>query len=256
MPDTAFAQFDFDLGQAVIEQLLAHFNSLAIGPLKTNVLRQMRDEPGVYQLFLERELVYVGKADRNVRKRLKDHLWKLSGRLNLNPDDLGFKALYIHRNWAPSVHESILINEYRRRGESEWNASGFGNNDPGRRRDHTDTESSHFDSRFPIDPDYAPGNVDGRAYKALELLLLLKKELPYIFRFETRNRKNYRAGSPKYNTLDVTIARDGMTTRHLLQQVVEAFPVGWQATFLPGRLILYEESVEYPHAIAVIRRRP
>lgn len=254
MPATAFAQFDFDLGLAVIEQLLSHFDSLVVAPLKQDVLRQVRDEPGVYQLFLHRKLVYVGKADRNVRKRLKDHLWKLSGRCNLDIEDLGFKALYIHRNWAPSVHETILIEEYRRRGESDWNASGFGNNDPGRRRDHTITEATHFDSRFPIDPAYRPENIGEGTHNALEFLLLLKKELPYIFRFETKNRKNFRSGSPKYNSLNVSIRREGMTTQWLIQQVVDAFPAGWQATFLPGRLILYEESSEYPHAIAMIRR--
>lgn len=254
MPARPYAQFDFDLGKAVIEQLLSHFDSLVIGRLKSSMLGDMRDEPGVYQLFLENRLVYVGKADRNVRKRLGEHLWKLSGRLNLNADALGFKALYIHRNWAPSVHESILIEEYRRRGQSEWNASGFGNNDPGRRRDHTVTETGHFDSRFPIDPDYSPDDVSAGHHNTLELLLLLKRQLPYIFRFETKYRKNYRKGSPKYNSLGVVISRDGMTARRLLQQVIDALPEGWQATFLPGRLILYEESTDYPHAIATIRR--
>ena len=45
-----------------------------------------------------------------------------------------------------------------------------------------------------------------------------------------------------------------MTTRQLIQEILDSFPEGWQATFLLGRLILYEEHEEYPHAIATVRR--
>ena len=214
----------------------------------------MKGGPGVYQLFLGETLVYVGKADRNVAKRLKQHLWKLSGRSHVSVEELGFKALYIHRNWAPSVHESVLIEVYRGRGESEWNTSGFGNNDPGRRRDQTVTEATHFDSRYPIDPAFVPELIQAADHNALQLLLRLKKSLPYIFRFETKYRKKYQQGSPKYNGLVVRVPRNGMTTRQLIQEILDSFPEGWQATFLLGRLILYEEHEEYPHAIATVRR--
>jgi hypothetical protein len=79
----------------------------------------------------------------------------------------------------------------------------------------------------------------------------MKDALPFIFRYEATH---YRTGSPKYNERTVTIPRTGMNITELLTQIVNSFPDGWQATFFPGRVIMYEEHREYTHATKVIRK--
>lgn len=251
MPEKPFAPFDFDLGQAVTSQLVTAFGALSIGELNRSVLASVSPLPGVYQLFLDDTLMYVGKAEKSVAERLEEHRWNLSGRKNISGDALGFKALYIHKNWAPSAHEDVLIRHFRAEGSCEWNLTGLGNHDPGRNREDTITEDSHFDGMYPINEHFRPEGFPADSYPALQLLLKLKQSLPYIFRYES---DSYRTGSPKYNHISVTLPSGDMTACEILAVVVQAFPQGWQATFLPGRAILYEEDRNYAHAIKIIRR--
>ncbi len=56
-------------------------------------------EDGIYQLLLKDRIVYVWKAP-DVRKRLDQHLRKLSGRKKLKMADVNFRCLLMHRNWS------------------------------------------------------------------------------------------------------------------------------------------------------------
>lgn len=246
------AHFDFDLGQAVTSQLVNSFTELSKGNLTPEVLARLSHLPGVYQLYLDDTLMYVGKADKSVAERLEEHRWNLSGRKNVSGETLGFKALYIHKNWAPSAHEDVLIRYFRAEGACEWNLTGLGNHDPGRNREDTTTEESHFDGMYPINEHFRPEGLPADSYPALKLLLLLKKSLPYIFRYEAKS--SYRTGSPKYNHIIVNLPSEGMTACEIFGAIIDSFPDGWQATFLPGRAILYEERRDYAHAIKTIRR--
>lgn len=246
-----YARFDFDLAAAVTEQLIAGFDALAVGPLIQSIISEIDPEQGVYQLYLSDRLMYAGKADDSLPKRLEEHRWNLSGRKNIDMGQLGFKGLIIHRNWGPSVHEGILIRHYRDQNLCEWNLTGIGNHDPGRNREDTVTQEEHFDTMFPIKEDFVPNGVAARPWNALELLLQMKGALPFTFRYEATH---YRTGSAKYNNLTVTVPREGMTVTELLTLIVETFPDGWQATFFPGRAILYEERRDYTHATKAIRK--
>jgi hypothetical protein len=250
-PQKPYARFDFDLAAAVTEQLIAAFDGLAVGPLIQSLINEIDTEQGVYQLYLGNRLMYAGKADDSLPKRLGEHRWNLSGRKNIDMGQLGFKGLIIHKNWATSVHESILIRHYREKGFCEWNLTGIGNHDPGRNRENTVTPEEHFDTMYPIKEDFVPDGIDARDWNARELLIQMKDALPFIFRYEATH---YRTGSPKYNERTVTIPRTGMNITELLTQIVNSFPDGWQATFFPGRVIMYEESGEYTHATKVIRK--
>jgi len=188
-----YGRFDFDLAAAVTDQLIAAFDVLAVGPLIGSIINQIDPEQGVYQLFLGTRLMYAGKAEVPLPKRLEEHRWNLSGRNNVNMGELGFKALVIHRNWAPSVHEDILIRHFRSQGACEWNLTGIGNHDPGRNREDTVTPEEHFDVMYPIKEDFVPEGIPARDdWKALELLIQMKESLPFIFRYEA---KHYRKGS-------------------------------------------------------------
>ena len=63
-----------------------------MGPLERSLINQIDPEQGVYQLFLGNRLVYAGKAEVPLPKRLEEHRWNLSGRRNINMGELGFKV--------------------------------------------------------------------------------------------------------------------------------------------------------------------
>lgn len=69
----------------------------------------------------------VGKAEQ-LKKRLGEHRFKISGRRNIEAPEMGYKCLFIHRNWTALAPEDSLIRHYRAAGEGEcaWNGNGFG----------------------------------------------------------------------------------------------------------------------------------
>ncbi len=104
---------------------------------------------------------------------------------------IGFKAMYIHRNWTPWMHEQALIQHYG--GRCSWNGSSFGSNDPGRKRDKTEQPMDGFDRMFPVNPDLATSIAAGQ-YNAGELAILLKAICQCLFQVCPR-RKSEEAAS-------------------------------------------------------------
>jgi hypothetical protein len=54
----------------------------------------------------------------------------------------------------------------------------------------------------------------------------------------------------------VQISDGPITTRNALIGILAALPIGWQATILPNRVILYKEEKAYREQIEVLRRAP
>lgn len=231
------ADFDFDMPRAILEQLAEAFRKLPVGKLDLATLSGVADRQGVYQLYVCNKLVYLGKADSDLKSRLTRHFYTLKGRAGLKIEDCGFKGLYLHDNWAASLHEANMLRLYR--GEAAWNNSGFGSNDPGRNRDTTEYPDDAFDVVYPIDLD-VPTSLKAGDYDLWQLLGALKDDAPYVFRFETGPTR----GKPHadYAKLLVNLPRDGMTFREVLLAVCKKLPKGWQATAIPSRVILYKET--------------
>jgi Uri superfamily endonuclease len=204
-------------------------------------LRSVTNGKGVYQLFHKGELVYVGKAEGQLRSRLERHRAALQGRLNISVADMGFKALRVHKNWSAFATEDAMISHYKK--HLKWNGKGFGSNDPGKKRDHTSEKPTTFNSLYPINPDLPCDFIDRTTYKALELLQLLRSNLPYTFRFQD--------DSDVIEELEQTEVRIGphtpKTAAELVRLVASRLPGAWQATVLPGRLLLYRERATYVH---------
>jgi hypothetical protein len=211
-------------------------------------LQNVDTTPGIYQLYLSGELVYVGKADRNLRGRLADHHRKIIGRLNINIADVTFTGLYLEGTWIPVGPEQMLIKKREGQGvKPTWNFNGFGINDPGKERDTTNFGPDHFDVLYPANLDFVIGTVTAGTYPISELLPVVKRELPYLFRYE-----NQWARHPDYLSSQVTVKSSPMA-REVFDALVTALPSGWQITALPGYVIMYKNLRSYPSARRIFR---
>ncbi|MFF5202976.1 Eco29kI family restriction endonuclease [Micromonospora parva] len=230
----ATQHFTFDLTGALAEQLLAKLPDLAPEPLAPVQLGLVEDMPGVYQLYRNRTLVYVGKADASLRGRLFDHYRKLSGRENVSVTEMTFTGLYLEGTWIPVGPEQMLIK--RLGGEPAWNTNGFGINDPGQNRDATNFKQGHFDVQFPANLDFVLTTLRPGIQSVRDVIQLAKQELPYVFRFENKHAKH-----PDYLSSTVEIPADVLLTAdELFSIVAQALPAEWQLVALPGYVVMYK----------------
>lgn len=239
----ATRHFTFDLTGALAEQLDAALPALSPEPLSIEKLEDVNPVPGIYQLYLCGDLVYVGKADRNLRGRLGDHYRKITGRLNIDIADMAFTGLYLEGTWIPVGPEQMLIKRREGRGfKPIWNFNGFGDNDPGKERDTTNFRSDHFDVLYPANLDFVIDTVGQGTYLICELLPLVKRELPYVFRYENQWAKH-----PDYLGSHASIGSNP-TAVEVFDALMAALPSGWQITVLPGYVIMYKKIGAYPSA--------
>lgn len=245
-----YTEFEFDLPDALLQHLIKVLDGLEIAPLHVNAVSKVPEAQGVYQLFLDGELVYIGKTDAEagLRNRLNRHATKIQHRLNLDPTRVSFRAVRIFVFTAIDL-ETQLIRHYARDG-TRWNNRGFGANDPGRRRDRTRVRVTNFDALYPIDPD-RPLDLDfSDATNVGQVVTQLKQALPYTFRFETQGRRP----ADILTETGVRIPAGVNTARGVLVELVRQLPPGWQATGFLHQLILYEERVDdYPDAVIIAR---
>jgi len=240
-----YREFEFDLPEALLARLFDTFEPMERGPLTPEAVSQIPEEQGVYQLFHKGTLVYIGKTDAEagLRQRLGRHAWTIQHRMNLDTADVNFKAIRVFVFTAIDL-ETQLIKKYQAQAKVAWNFSGFGSNDPGRERDTTNAKPDGFDAQFPVDLDRAVETELPSSASAFNVLVALRKWLPYTLRFEPLKRGSRKA-HPDLDAATVTLPPAPSTTRQLLTQIVQSLPAGWQCTLLPGRVILYKESRDY-----------
>lgn len=246
-----YREFEFDLPAALEDQLVKAFEEMEFAPLNVGNVSGVAEVQGVYQLFLDGALVYIGKTDSDagLQQRLHRHSEKIQHRRNLDPSRVAFKAIRVFVFTAMDL-EAQLIRRYRGDKGTAWNNSGFGSNDPGRNRDSS--QPGRFDLEFPIDIDRElEGDYSG-THSVAQIAIRLKSELPYTFRFASDNgtRKPHR----DLESSRVTIPERTMTARKLIVEITRALPPGWQATALSAVLILYKETNnKYPNAKILAR---
>lgn len=241
-----YADFEFDLPEALLIKLVECLDGLEPNALLSDVVSQIPDAQGVYQLFYHGHLVYIGKTDAEagLRKRLDRHAKKVQHRHNLQPSEVSFKAVRIYVFTAVDL-ETQLLHHYKSSGvEDWWNDSGFGANDPGRRRDKTVYKNTHFDRRFPIDIDRDLEIELPATSAAANYLQSLKVHLPFVFRFEGEGKS--RRPHPELVNTQILMPEGIKSARGIITAIVKQLPKGWQATALPSHIILYKESDKYP----------
>ncbi len=165
--------------------------------------------------------------------------------MDLDPGRMTFKSLRIMVFSAFDV-ESILIAEMRRMDKANlaWNDSGFGSNDPGRKRDNG--EPADFDRRYPINVDLPLDPMEAGTTTVGKLLKAARSSIPYILRY---GRLSDYADSP------VIISNKQPTMRNILMSVTDILPPDYQVTMFHGRVILYREITGYDYAVETIRGR-
>lgn len=245
-----FKEFEFDLPRALLRDLVALLDGMGRAPLdEATVNAHIPEEQGVYQLFLDDTLVYVGKTDSDagLNQRLGRHAKKIQQRHDLDPGRVSFKAVRIFVFTAVDL-EQQLIKHYGAGAGLAWNNSGFGSNDPGRERDTTTLKDDHFDILYPIDIDVPLGaSAAVGAFPVADVLATLKTEVPYVIRYQNKGGKSRKPHADLLATI-VTIPAGGHTARSVLRLVQKALGADWQITVQPGYVIVYKEDKSYPHA--------
>ncbi len=244
-----YAEFEFDLPGALLEQLVAAFQLVEPVALNFENVSQVAEEQGVYQIFLDSALVYVGKTDAEagLRKRLARHTRKISSRRNLVPARVTFRAIRIFVFTAMDL-EGDLIRHFGGVKNIAWNGSGFGSNDPGRERDTTKIKSSNFDALYPIDIDAILDLSITDGQSAADAISQLKSKLAYTFRVQGDSNGGR---SPHLELVGAGLPELAAfpTCRMTVVHIVSHLPPGWQATALRGYVILYKEFPrDYPDA--------
>jgi hypothetical protein len=245
------ADFKLSITKALADQLAEKLVPLKPHPLTEEAIADLESRPGVYLLWHKGHRVYVGKAQQPLPRRLRNHWSKLRGRENIAIEDMSFVCLYVDEDLDAAAPEKLLIKRYRDQGGPDgvpWNTNGFGNKDPGRRRDTSEVEENHFDALYPVRLTFDVRLSVGRTTIG-ELLSELKTLLPYNLRFDKKSpraRRDYK--------LELEVPDKYLTAEQAMSLVIGALPEGWQATALPGYLVLYPEQVEYPSALRWWRR--
>ncbi|WP_207005173.1 GIY-YIG nuclease family protein [Trinickia mobilis] len=109
--------FELNLNRSLAQQLGPFFDSLETAPLTRDNLGGIDDGvEGVYALYINDELSYVGKSDarRGLKARLRRHRRKLSNRVGISVDSVHFKAAQIFSFAALDV-EALLLRLARQR---------------------------------------------------------------------------------------------------------------------------------------------
>jgi len=251
---SGFAEFEFDLEGPLFQQIRETMDSVAPVPLSEKELANIPQRPGVYLLFHNGQVVYVGKADDRIQDRLRDHSWTIRGRRGLSLDDMQFKCVCFDHTWNPFKPEAELIAHYGTKRGGGWNGGGFGNHDPGIKRGTTKFKAGGFYSRYPLDDAWVCGSIGAGRYPALDLLKKVKDAVPFWFRFqgnrsggEEEDRTRAEEARRDYDATVVEVPRDAMTARELLVLIACSLPGEWQATITPSHMLLYKEvSAVYP----------
>jgi hypothetical protein len=248
-----YVEFEFDLPSALLARLIDVLDGMERGPLSpAHVGAAVPEEQGVYQLFHNDKLVYVGKTDAEsgLKRRLERHSLTILSRHRLDVAEMSFKAVRVLVFSAMDL-ETALINHYKALGSpSPWNNSGFGSNDPGRIRDFTALKADGFDANYPINIDL-PIDLDGLRgpMAAPQFLARLSGRVPYTLRHEKTV-----AALASLRAMTVLLPQEANTMRGVMTHLVANLSPGWQATKLSGRVVLYQEiRDDYPGSEIICR---
>lgn len=240
---TYFQELEFDLPSKLLEELVKLFGEMPDGHLNAESLGHVEEEQGIYQLFKDDQLVYIGKTDAEagLKKRLARHAAKIQSRRNLSAEHVTFKAIRVYVFTAMDL-EALLINYYKESGlQLEWQHSGFGSNDPGKERDTTTFKKDHFDTMYPIDLELEVTiEMENNTITVADLFKQMKKQLDYNIRFQSRG--GGRKPHQDLEDAEVTLPSKSGTVLSYLKIAKRELGTNWKITALPGYVIAYKND--------------
>lgn len=255
-------QFKLSITKALGDQLDEALKQLKPAPLTPENIhylelqaseKRLNHRSGVYQLYRKaedrsagasdaseqrEEFIYVGKAD-SLSDRLSQHYRKLTGRHNIDMNDISFTALFVEEDFSALAPERLLINKHRDTAIA-WNNIGFGPKDPGRNRDKTKLKDNHFDVQYPINLDITVSGLHTGHQELPKYLDEVKKKLPYNFRFQSIKKQQ---GKP-LRELMIEAPASTMTADEVFRLISTVIPEGWKISALMGYVIMYPDNPE------------
>lgn len=243
----AITDFELSVTRALKDQLSECLRGLCPAPLDDTALATVENRGGIYILYLDEEQKYLGKAAKTLRARLRNHHDKLSGRVGIDMKRVMFIAAYVNEDLDAVAPETLLIKEL----VLPWNSNGFGNKDPGKKRDGTRVKRGHFDATFPIRLEYRLPERESWGANLGECLAALKGALPFTLRYAAE-QNDLRI----YKGLPAPVIGGGTPAGDAFMAVIECLPPDWQLTALPGYAILYPDLADYPSAMSFWRKAP
>lgn len=234
-------EFSLSITQALKTQLTNALDKLNPAPLTRDNLNIIDNRGGVYQLLLDQKSVYIGKSKDSLQKRVSKHYRKLSGRTPGLLERISFRCVYVNEDLDSLAPEKMLIQAFKKQDKAQWNQNGFGNNDPGVKRDGSMVKAKHFDRLYGINLDLNIKPITKKPITTLyQAMASIRLALPYTFRFpakgeEPRGLKEIDVSSEQPETLT-------MTVKEWMDWIADHLPTGWMITSLPGYIICYRES--------------
>lgn len=208
--------FRFEVGPAILAQLLEKLRTLEIRPLADGM---NAPHPGFYQLFLDGQPVYIGKTSRTVGERLGEHVKKLRGRVP--PERIGCRFAYVEDPSLVDMAEGALIKFFDARGEAEWNRSGFGSKTTGYGR--AGTRGADWDTEFPPDLNWPLQAGSNYPITLDALIRMIARRAPIPFSIPRTHRTAFNAA----HTGTLNVAEETQTFRQWAELVERHLAAGW-----------------------------
>lgn len=189
--------FRFEVGPAILIQLIEKLRGLELRPISECLGARY---PGFYQIFLDGEPRYIGKAARPIGVRLSEHIKKLRGRISL--DRIGCRYAYVEDPSLVDVAEGALINFFASFDAADWNMSGFGSKPTGYgrgRQTHAD-----WDTEFPPDYDWPIKAGAPLPITLGRLVMVVASQSPIVFSIPKRHKASFKAEHATFLNVPIT----------------------------------------------------
>lgn len=208
--------FRFEVGPAILVQLLEKLRQLTVSPLLSCLDARY---PGFYQLFLDGRPVYIGKTSRPIGVRLREHVKKIRGRIDFARMEAKFA--YVEDPSLVDVAEGALINFFDSFGEADWNQSGFGSKTTGFGR--AGTRGADWDTLFPPDLDWPIEAGLARPITLAQHIAKINRQAPITFTIPREHRAAFNAAHPSTISVPVTTS----PFREWVEWVSRELTAGW-----------------------------
>lgn len=209
--------FRFEFGPAILAQVLEKIDKLDPIPLQ-DVSSAVAPYPGFYQLFRNRDSVYVGRTIRPVATRLGEHRKKLRGRVPLS--EMYARFLFVEDLSLVGLSEDAMIAYFHPLGLDPWGKMGFGSKPAGFGRAK---QESNWHAVYPPDTEIEVEAGHPRPRTLIQLIRLIAKGAPVVLAVPGEFKRRFEEDHP--GTFQTAIQKRCFT--EWMEEVEGRFADGW-----------------------------